>query len=69
MSDIFKLILRAVIELFQSKASLEMEILTLRHQINVLRRNKEASFHKYRSFGFCCPLSVGAARCECLGDR
>jgi len=39
MSDIFKLILRAVIELFQSKASLEMEILTLRHQINVLRRN------------------------------
>jgi hypothetical protein len=39
MSDIFKLILRAVIELFRSKASLEMEILTLRHQINVLRRN------------------------------
>jgi transposase InsO family protein len=39
MSDIFKLILRAVIELFRSKASLEMEILTLRHQINLLRRN------------------------------
>jgi transposase InsO family protein len=39
MSDIFKLILRAVIELFRSKASLEMEILTLRHQINVLRRS------------------------------
>jgi hypothetical protein len=39
MSDIFKLILRAVIELFRSKASLEMEILTLRHQLNVLRRS------------------------------
>src|SRR5664280_2429039 len=38
MSDIFTLILRAVIELFRSKASLEMEILTLRHQLNVLRR-------------------------------
>jgi transposase InsO family protein len=39
MSDIFKLILRAVIELFRSKASLEMEILTPCHQINVLRRS------------------------------
>lgn len=39
MSDIFKLILRAVIELFRSKASLEMEIVTLRHQLNVLRRS------------------------------
>jgi len=39
MSDIFKLILRAVTELFRSKASLEMEILTLRHQLNVLRRS------------------------------
>jgi hypothetical protein len=39
MSDIFKLILRAVIELCRLKASLEMEILTLRHQLNVLRRS------------------------------
>ena len=39
MSDIFKLIWRAVVELFRSRASLEAEILTLRHQINVLRRN------------------------------
>lgn len=39
MSGIFKLILRAVVELFRSRASLEAEILTLRHQINVLRRN------------------------------
>jgi hypothetical protein len=39
MSDIFKLILRAVVELFRSRASLKAEILTLHHQINVLRRN------------------------------
>jgi hypothetical protein len=39
MSDIFELIWRAVVELFRSRASLEAEILTLRHQINVLRRN------------------------------
>jgi len=39
MNDIFKLIWRAVVELFRSRASLEAEILTLRHQINVLRRN------------------------------
>src|SRR5674476_416219 len=39
MSDIFKLIWRAVVDLFRSRASLEAEILTLRHQLNVLRRN------------------------------
>jgi hypothetical protein len=38
MSDICKLIVRAVVELFRSRASLEAEILTLRHQLNVLRR-------------------------------
>src|SRR5665213_2620037 len=38
MSDIFKLIWRAVVELLGSRASLEAEILTLRHQLNVLRR-------------------------------
>jgi hypothetical protein len=39
MSDIFKLIWRAIVELFRSRASLEAEILTLRHQLNVLRRS------------------------------
>jgi hypothetical protein len=39
MSDIFNLILRAVIEFFRSKASLEMEILTLRYQLDVLRHS------------------------------
>jgi hypothetical protein len=38
MADIFKLICCAVIGLFRSRASLEAEILTLRQQLNVLRR-------------------------------
>ena len=38
MGDILKLIWWAVIGLFRSKVSLEAEILTLRHQLNVLRR-------------------------------
>jgi len=39
MADMLKLIWWAVIGLFRSRASLEAEILTLRHQLNVLRRN------------------------------
>jgi hypothetical protein len=39
MADILKLICWAVIGLFRSRASLEAEILTLRQQLNVLRRN------------------------------
>ena len=38
MGDILKLIWWAVIGLFRSRASLEAEILTLRHPLNVLRR-------------------------------
>ena len=38
MGDMFKLIWWAVIGLFRSRASLEAEILMLRHQLNVLRR-------------------------------
>ena len=38
MADMIKLIWWAVIGLFRSRASLEAEILTLRHQLNVLRR-------------------------------
>jgi hypothetical protein len=36
MGDILKLIWSAVIGLFRSRGSLEAEILTLRHQLNVL---------------------------------
>ena len=38
MGDMLKLIWGAVVGLFRSRASLEAEILTLRHQLNVLRR-------------------------------
>src|SRR5450432_1780343 len=38
MGDMLKLIWWAVIALFRSRASLEAEILMLRHQLNVLRR-------------------------------
>src|SRR5258705_13655448 len=38
MRDVCGLIWLAVIGLFRSRASLQVEILTLRHQLNVLRR-------------------------------
>jgi hypothetical protein len=39
MADLLKLTWWAIIGLFRSRAALEAEILTLRHQLNVLRRN------------------------------
>ena len=38
MKDLFKLILGVLASLFKSRAKLEAEILVLRQQINVLRR-------------------------------
>jgi hypothetical protein len=38
MRDVCSLICLALIGLFRSRASLQAEILTLRHQLNVLRR-------------------------------
>src|SRR5256885_14884298 len=38
MKDVCRLICLALIGLFRSRASLQAEILTLRHQLNVLRR-------------------------------
>jgi len=38
MGDMLKLVWWAVVGLFRSRASLQAEILTLRHQLNVLRR-------------------------------
>ena len=38
MKDVCSLIWLALIGLFRSRASLQAEILTLRHQLNVLRR-------------------------------
>ena len=39
MSDLCRLIWCVVIGLFRSRAAMEAEILVLRHQLNVLRRN------------------------------
>jgi hypothetical protein len=49
MGDMLKLIWRAVIGLFRSRASLEAEILTLRQQLNVLRRKspKRLAFNNF----------------------
>jgi hypothetical protein len=54
MGDILKLILWAVIGLFRSKSSLEAEILTLRHQLNVLRRKspKRLAFSNFERLIF-----------------
>jgi hypothetical protein len=54
MGDMLKLIWWAVIGLFRSRASLEAEILTLRHQLNVLRRKspKRATFSTFDRFVF-----------------
>jgi hypothetical protein len=38
MADVFKLILRTIIDSFRSRASLEAEVVALRQQLNVLRR-------------------------------
>ena len=49
MGDVLKLIWWAVIGLFRSRASLEAEILALRHQLNVLRRSspKRPAFNNF----------------------
>ena len=49
MRDVLKLIWWALIGLFRSRASLEAEILVLRHQLNVLRRKspKRVAFSNF----------------------
>jgi hypothetical protein len=71
MGDMLKMILWAVIGLFRSRASLEAESLTLRHQLNVLRRKspKRPTFSNFDRLVFAHPLSVCAARCERFDDR
>jgi hypothetical protein len=48
MRDLVRLIVRAVVDLFRSRAAIEAEILTLRQQIIVLRRTaaKDAPFSR-----------------------
>ena len=54
MGDMLKPICWVVTRLFRSRASLEAEILTLRHQLNVLRRKapKRVAFNDFDRFVF-----------------
>jgi hypothetical protein len=58
MRDVCSLIWLALIGLFRSPASLQAEILTLRHQLNVLRR-KSTDLHRHRRSGICRVVSAG----------
>jgi hypothetical protein len=56
MVDMLKLIWCLVIGRFRSRASLEAEIVALRHQLNVLRRKapKRLVFSNFDRFVFAC---------------
>src|SRR5580704_8780218 len=56
MADMLKLIWWAIIGLFRSRASLEAEIVALRHQLNVLRRKspKRPAFSNFDRLIFAC---------------
>ena len=47
MRDVCRLICLALIGLFRSRASLQAEILTLRHQLNVLRRKSPQRLERF----------------------
>ena len=76
MADVLKLIWWAIIGLFRSRASLEAEILTLRHQLNVLRRKspKRPTFSNFDRLVFAtlyrfAPHVVNALAIVRAGDR
>ena len=60
MRDLVRLIVWMVVDLIRPRAALEAEILTLRQQINVLRRtaSKRQTFSAIDRFDFCLPLSA-----------
>src|ERR1700731_2746422 len=70
MRDLVRVIVWIVADLFRSRAALEAEILTLRQQINVLRRTapKETNLQRLRPIDFCLPLSASPWRSRCAGD-
>src|SRR5215208_3233160 len=77
MMDLFKLILGVLASLFKSRAKLEVEILILRQQINVLRRQapKRPRPQQCRSFSVCLALSLVPLRpcrdsdCQAASDH
>jgi hypothetical protein len=66
MRDVFSLIWLALIGLFRSRASLQVEILTLCHQLNVLRRKSPTdaniSLVRWGAGGLCAPARVSWRR-------
>src|ERR1700761_9403350 len=70
MRDVCSLIWLALIGLFRSRASLQAEILTLRHQLNVLRRKspRRLTFTSIDS-GICRVVSAGTWRAGRFEDR
>jgi hypothetical protein len=59
MTDVCSLIWLALIGLFRSRASLQAEILTLRHQLNVLRRNRRSDSPSAASTVWYLPGYIG----------
>ncbi|HWX30066.1 MAG TPA: hypothetical protein VNZ53_21845 [Steroidobacteraceae bacterium] len=61
----------ALIGLFRSRASLQVKILTLRHQLNVLRRKspQRLGFASIDRLVFCRVVSVGTWRSGRFEDR
>src|SRR5712672_1839466 len=61
MRDIVRLIVWMVADLFRSRAALEAEILTLRQQINILRRTapKKQAFSSIDRLIFVCLYRLG----------
>src|ERR1700676_2161126 len=70
MRDLVRLIVWMVVDLIRLRAALEAEILTLRQQINVLRRTapKTQTFSAIESIDFCLPLSASPWRSRRAGD-
>jgi hypothetical protein len=71
MRDLFRLIGWAVVDLFRSRAALEAEIWTLRHQINVLRRTapKRPSFSVFDRLVFAGLYQLFPNICDALTMR
>ena len=70
MRDVCSFIWLALIGLFRSRASLQAEILTLRHQLNVLRRKSPQRLtFKYRPSVICRVVSTGTRHAGRFEDR
>jgi len=72
MSDLCRLIWHGLIGLFWSHAALEVEILVLRHQLNILRRKSSSSSRNWgrkRMFQKPGQIRDGAESATIIGRR